>query len=159
MFVKSSILVVRGTIVRLTSIFIVEKARRLAALLILPLIVTSCVGVGVVTNDRREEVFSGAEARDKKEVLGTHRLRRVSLESYMQSGTEVYVHEKSDWCGVLLVILPLMLPVCEGADTYYFENDKLVRFEYYELNFHGFFCGMFPMCEGGSDCSICYLGM
>lgn len=68
--------------------------------------------------------------------------------------TVTYTRPK-EWCGGLVVIVPLMLPVCTEEDVYYFKDEKLVSHTQQRVTFNGVLCSIFPACSGGSDCTLC----
>jgi len=70
---------------------------------------------------------------------------------------EVYTYKRpSQWCG-LVVVIPLMLPVCSVEDVFYFNDGSLVKQVKKTVEYSGLLCSIFPTCKSGNDCTLCFI--
>ena len=116
---------------------------------------TACAGIGYISVD--EEIENVQAGVSKDSILLSNDWRQDQLKGLNNDSLDRLVYESKSWCGALILIVPLMLPVCDTTDTYYFESEILVRKEIKSTSLNGLFCSVFPVCEGGGDCSLCLI--
>ncbi len=72
-------------------------------------------------------------------------------ETIILSGDEVtFVYNRKIWCGVIpayIVMLPLMLPTCDGFDRITFKSNDATHIHFKRENGYG---AIFPVAVGGS---------
>lgn len=127
------------------------------ALLIALASLSACVGIGVFVPEERRypaDPDTGAMTRERVSLSPPHRGRVPAV--HQDGDTEIWVYDQGHgWCGALIVVIPLMLPVCSAEDTYVFRNEHLVERRARFARFKGVACGIFPVCPGGSNCRLC----
>jgi hypothetical protein len=117
-------------------------------------LLTGCAGIGVFVP--KTSIDPVTTSRTKEGVIRANEYKRIQPVVSKSGNHEVWTYrESNDWCGALIVVIPLMLPVCENSDSYTFDGNTLIKREYRQADFKGFMCSMFPMCPGGSDCRLC----
>lgn len=125
------------------------------------LALSGCAGIGVLAPSTWQESVTmhdgpGAPVRTKASVASSirHEGQRPRIIVNGESETWLY-KDANDWCGALIVVVPLMVPACENSDTYEFSGDELVRHEVKAARFSGVMCSIFPVCPDGGSCKLC----
>lgn len=134
---------------------------RLLTITSLSCILAACAGVGVFVPEKTyPPVHWALNGKDvnytKDEVRKGWRIGNIDPVISGNEAKEVWTYRyNNDWCGALLVVIPLMLPVCRKEDVYYFEGERLIKHEASSTKFQGVMCSIFPACSSGSDCTLC----
>ena len=73
----------------------------------------------------------------------------------INSVEEVWVYEKSIWCGLVvayIIPVPLVLPVCDGVDRITFEGETVKQIQRTGQNATGLMVGSNGISTDGEDC-------
>lgn len=131
-------------------------------ILLMATFLQGCLGVGVFSTQVSTQAEQSVE-QSKADILekdhrywsdGEYQAIQPIVEKHQQTEIVTYARPK-EWCGAMLVVVPLMLPVCREEDVYYFEDEKLIKHTQKRVKYSGLLCSIFPSCPGGSDCTLC----
>ncbi len=108
-----------------------------------------CAGIGVYV-PQSTEVKSENIGKPKGEVLKLDRRyyssgENKSFKPSSNSSKDIITYsDHFNWCGVFIVVVPAFLPVCSERDTYYFENNKLIKQVKTQVQYSGLMCSILP---------------
>lgn len=133
---------------------------RLIALLALLGLLTGCVAVGVFVPIERQQATVRATGRStvpltRDYVAANSRNRGMQPRIESRDGAEIWTYERGNsWCGAMVVVVPLMLPVCSQDETYVFDGDTVVEHRTRFVDLKGAGCSIFPVCSSAT-CQLC----
>ncbi len=86
----------------------------------------------------KEQVLAG------KANVGHDYLARALKQRTNTSQDTLYIR-KIAWCGLVVVVVPLILPVCADEEVFIFKDEKLVKHEDKRVSFSGLRCAVLPI--------------
>jgi hypothetical protein len=134
---------------------------RIVVTIALLALLSACAGVGVFVPETSypsvQHFYKGENTnRTKADIAKEWRYEKVEPNISQTASEEIWAyHYSNNWCGALLVVIPLMLPTCTHSDAYHFQGDTLVKHEHKTTKYRGVMCSIFPVCPDGSNCKLC----
>ncbi|WP_457944221.1 hypothetical protein ACSTAY_04895 [Vreelandella alkaliphila] len=96
---------------------------RITFIAILAALLSACAGVGAFVPETEtsypsvQDSYKGSVTRTKADVAKQWWLERAERNVTRVADGEIWTYKyDNNWCGALLVVVPLMLPVCTHAD-------------------------------------------
>ncbi len=119
---------------------------------ILLLFLYGCAAVGMVYPDTRSHDYSEDRASmvSKEQVLAGranvgHDYLARALKQRPNAAQDTLYIRKIAWCGVVVVVIPLVLPVCADEEIFIFEDELLIKHVDKRVSFTGIRCAVLPI--------------
>ena len=124
---------------------------------------SGCAGIGVFTPITKDNPVTikkdGAiVSKNKSDVRNEYHYKTLGPEIEKNGEKETWIYDYgNDWCGALVLVVPLMLPVCKDTDEYNFDGDTLIQHQKHHAKFKGLMCSVFPI-ETANGAKACTTG-